>query len=141
MRVELTSCHSHSVHLLPGRPYVSERRICSILDHLPPGLHVGHSSRKHSHTDNLHEQKDHGTVYGDRNGLACRQSGEQSVNPRQRRSVGVVIFFSTIRSYFCFLVAALRPCHGKAPRRKNTSEHKQETQGHLDEPAPPPSGC
>jgi hypothetical protein len=25
---------------------------------------------------------------------------------------------SIIRSYFCFLVAALRPCHGRAPRRK-----------------------
>src|ERR1700684_29121 len=38
--------------------------------------------------------------------------------PRHRTSVGVVIFFSMMRSYFCFLVAALRPCHGREPRQK-----------------------
>jgi hypothetical protein len=32
--------------------------------------------------------------------------------------VGVVIFFSMMRSYFCFLVAAFRPCHGREPRQK-----------------------
>ena len=42
-------------------------------------------------------------------------------NPRQRYSVGVVIFFSMMRSYFCFFVAALRPCHGSEPRRKYMS--------------------
>ena len=29
--------------------------------------------------------------------------------------MGVVILFSIIRLYFCFFVAALRPCHGRAP--------------------------
>jgi hypothetical protein len=38
--------------------------------------------------------------------------------PRQRSSVGVVIFFSITRSYLCFLVAALRPCQGSWPRKK-----------------------
>jgi hypothetical protein len=37
---------------------------------------------------------------------------------RQRASTGVDIFFSEIISYFCFFVAALRPCHGSEPRRK-----------------------
>ena len=38
--------------------------------------------------------------------------------PRQRISMAVTIFFSLIFSYFCFFVAALRPCHGRLPRRK-----------------------
>ena len=33
-------------------------------------------------------------------------------------SIGVDIFFSLIFSYFCFFVAAFRPCHGNEPRRK-----------------------
>jgi hypothetical protein len=36
----------------------------------------------------------------------------------QRSLIGVVCFFSPIFSYFCLLVAALRPCHGSPPRRK-----------------------
>ena len=32
--------------------------------------------------------------------------------------MGVDIFFSLIFSYFCFLVAAFRPCQGREPRRK-----------------------
>lgn len=39
-------------------------------------------------------------------------------NPLQRTSIGVDIFFSLILSYFCFFVAALRPCHGRLPRLK-----------------------
>jgi hypothetical protein len=31
---------------------------------------------------------------------------------------GTVIFFSEIRSYFCYLVAAFSPCHGRAPQRR-----------------------
>ena len=38
-----------------------------------------------------------------------------------RASTGVDIFFSLIFSYFCFLVAAFRPCHGRLPRRKYIS--------------------
>src|SRR6218665_1451743 len=38
--------------------------------------------------------------------------------PLQSSSIGVDIFFSLIRSYFCLLVAAFRPCHTKPPRRK-----------------------
>lgn len=33
-------------------------------------------------------------------------------------SMGVDIFFSLMRSYFCLLVAAFRPCHGSEPRLK-----------------------
>ncbi len=36
-------------------------------------------------------------------------------------SMGVLIFFSLIFSYFCFFVAALSPCQGKLPRRKYIS--------------------
>lgn len=32
--------------------------------------------------------------------------------------MGVDIFFSLMRSYFCLLVAALRPCQGREPRLK-----------------------
>ena len=39
-------------------------------------------------------------------------------NPLQSSSIGVDIFFSLMRSYFWRLVAALRPCQGKLPRRK-----------------------
>ena len=38
--------------------------------------------------------------------------------PLHSTSTGVDIFFSLIFSYFCFLVAALRPCHGREPRLK-----------------------
>jgi hypothetical protein len=33
-------------------------------------------------------------------------------------SGGVAIFFSLIFSYFCFFVAAFKPCHGKLPLKK-----------------------
>lgn len=33
-------------------------------------------------------------------------------------SIGVDIFFSLMRSYFCLLVAAFSPCHGSEPRLK-----------------------
>ena len=39
-------------------------------------------------------------------------------NPSQRSLMAVNCFFSPIFSYFCLLVAALSPCHGKPPRRK-----------------------
>lgn len=39
-------------------------------------------------------------------------------NPLQSSSIGVCIFFSLILSYFCLLVAALRPCQGKDPLLK-----------------------
>lgn len=32
--------------------------------------------------------------------------------------MGVDIFFSLMRSYFCLFVAALRPCQGREPRLK-----------------------
>lgn len=32
--------------------------------------------------------------------------------------MGVDIFFSLMRSYFCLFVAALRPCQGRDPRLK-----------------------
>lgn len=32
--------------------------------------------------------------------------------------MGVDIFFSLMRSYFCLLVAAFRPCQGREPRLK-----------------------
>lgn len=38
--------------------------------------------------------------------------------PSHSSSMGVVCFFSPIFSYFCLLVAARRPCHGRPPRRK-----------------------
>ncbi len=38
--------------------------------------------------------------------------------PLHNSSTGVDIFFSLIRSYFCRLVAALRPCHGNDPLLK-----------------------
>ncbi len=36
----------------------------------------------------------------------------------QSASTEVDTFFSKIFSYFCFFVAAFRPCHGKEPRKK-----------------------
>lgn len=38
----------------------------------------------------------------------------------QRTSTGVDIFFSLIRSYFCFFVIAFKPCHGSEPLEYNT---------------------
>lgn len=38
--------------------------------------------------------------------------------PSQSSLMGVICFFSPIFSYFCLFVAALRPCHGRLPRRK-----------------------
>ena len=38
--------------------------------------------------------------------------------PRQSTSTGVDIFFSLIFSYFCFFVAAFKPCQGRLPRLK-----------------------
>jgi hypothetical protein len=37
--------------------------------------------------------------------------------------MGVDSFFSLIFSYFCRLVAALRPCQGRLPRRKYISTY------------------
>ncbi len=49
-------------------------------------------------------------------------SDSPHVKPRSQAAVptskGVFIFFSLIFSYFCFLVAACKPCQGKLPRRK-----------------------
>lgn len=45
----------------------------------------------------------------------------------QRTSTGVDIFFSLIFSYFCFLVAALRPCQGKHPRLKYISTYPRDS--------------
>ena len=36
----------------------------------------------------------------------------------QSCSTGVLIFFSEIFSYFCFLFAARSPCHGRLPLLK-----------------------
>src|SRR5271167_2365835 len=47
--------------------------------------------------------------------------------PRQRTSVGVVIFFSMIRSYFCFLVAAFSPCQGSEPRQKYSMTYPRDS--------------
>ena len=38
--------------------------------------------------------------------------------PRHRTSTGVDIFFSLIFSYFCFFVAAFKPCQGRLPKLK-----------------------
>lgn len=38
--------------------------------------------------------------------------------PSHRSLIAVVCFFSPIFSYFCLLVAAFRPCHGRPPLRK-----------------------
>ena len=38
--------------------------------------------------------------------------------PSHSSLIGVVCFFSPIFSYFCLFVAALRPCHGRLPRKK-----------------------
>lgn len=38
--------------------------------------------------------------------------------PLHKSSNEVTIFFSLIRSYFCRLVTAFKPCHGKEPRLK-----------------------
>lgn len=38
--------------------------------------------------------------------------------PLQSTSIGVDIFFSLMRSYFCLFVAALSPCQGSEPRLK-----------------------
>ena len=42
----------------------------------------------------------------------------QLKNYRQSASLGVVIFFSMIRSYFCLFVAAFNPCQGRDPLKK-----------------------
>ena len=39
----------------------------------------------------------------------------------QSCSTGVLIFFSEIFSYFCFLFAARSPCHGRLPLLKYMS--------------------
>jgi hypothetical protein len=38
--------------------------------------------------------------------------------PLQSNSTGVEIFFSLMRSYFCFFVAAFNPCNKHAERRR-----------------------
>ena len=38
--------------------------------------------------------------------------------PSHKSLIAVVCFFSPIFSYFCLLVAALSPCHGRPPLRK-----------------------
>lgn len=46
----------------------------------------------------------------------------------QSTSTGVDIFFSLIRSYFCFLVIAFRPCQGSEPlSNKQTNDIKPES--------------
>ena len=47
--------------------------------------------------------------------------------PLQSTSTGVESFFSLIRSYFCFLVAAFRPCHGRLPRLKYISMYPSDS--------------
>lgn len=42
-------------------------------------------------------------------------------------STGVDIFFSLIFSYFCFLVAALSPCHGRQPLLKYMSTYPRDS--------------
>ena len=42
-------------------------------------------------------------------------------------SIGVDIFFSLILSYFCRLVAAFNPCHGKLPLRKYMSTYPNDS--------------
>ena len=50
-------------------------------------------------------------------------------------STAVDIFFSDIFSYFCFLVAALSPCHGRHPRLKyiNTQPNDSMSSRRLQE--------
>lgn len=50
--------------------------------------------------------------------ICCQFHCHLHGNPLQRTSIGVDIFFSLILSYFCFFVAALRPCQGRLPRLK-----------------------
>lgn len=45
----------------------------------------------------------------------------------QSTSTGVDIFFSLMRSYFCFLVMAFSPCHGSDPLKKNIARYLHAT--------------
>ena len=51
--------------------------------------------------------------------------------PLQSCSVEVLILRSMIRSYFCFLVLALRPCHGRLPRMKYISTYPNDSRSSL----------
>ena len=51
--------------------------------------------------------------------------------PRHKTSTGVDIFFSLIFSYFCFFVAAFRPCHGRLPRLKYISTYPKLSKSSL----------
>ena len=46
--------------------------------------------------------------------LSQTRSGSPCTGPQS----ALTIFFLLIFSYFCFLVAAFRPCHSRLPRRK-----------------------
>ena len=52
-------------------------------------------------------------------------------NPLQSSSMGVDIFFSLMRSYFCLFVAAFKPCHGKLPRRKYMKTYPSDSMSSL----------
>lgn len=45
--------------------------------------------------------------------------------------MGVDIFFSDIRSYFCRFVAALRPCHGNEPLLKYIKTYPKDSKSSL----------
>ena len=50
--------------------------------------------------------------------IRCQNMLYSHEKPLHSSSTEVDIFFSLILSYFCFFVAARRPCHGRLPRRK-----------------------
>lgn len=49
----------------------------------------------------------------------------------QSSSMGVDIFFSEMRSYFCLLVAAFSPCHGSDPRLKYIKTYPRDSKSSL----------
>ena len=65
--------------------------------------------------EQLAEVRRVGLVVKAKSAAVVEEDSELAGEPTEEE---VVIFFSMIRSYFCFLVAALRPCQGSWPRRK-----------------------
>lgn len=52
-------------------------------------------------------------------------------NPSQSSLIEVDCFFSPIFSYFCLLVAALRPCQGNEPRKKYINTWPKDSKSSL----------
>lgn len=63
-------------------------------------------------------------------GLVPQKSNLQGY-PLHKTSMGVDIFFSLIRSYFCLFVAAFSPCQGREPRLKYISTQPKDSKSSL----------